>query len=288
MKTKHVLLVIAIMAAWGLAPVANKIGVTQIPPIFLTALRSCVVALVLLPFLKSPRGHIPQLLLLSLLMGTLHYCFVFTGIKGIDASLTTLLVMMQVPFTSLLAVPFFGERLGWRRILGLVTAFAGIALITVEPKVRAEFLPAMLILIGIFFWSASNILIKRMRLTNGNVINGWVAILSAPQLFAISFLLETDQVAAMQAADWTVWSALLYMAIVITAITFALWYRLLRQYTVNQVVPYTLLMPIFGVAASMLVLGDTLSWIIFAGGLMTLAGVAIIVLRRPSNIETGV
>ena len=282
MKTKHVLLVIAIMAAWGLAPVANKIGVTQIPPIFLTALRSCVVALVLLPFLKSPRGHMPQLLGLSLLMGTLHYSFVFTGIKGIDASLTTLLVMMQVPFTSLLAVPFFGER------LGLVTAFAGIALITVEPKVRAEFLPAMLILIGIFFWSASNILIKRMHLTDGNVINGWVAILSAPQLFAISFLLETDQVAAMQAADWTVWGALLYMAIVITAITFALWYRLLRQYTVNQVVPYTLLMPIFGVAASMLVLGDRLSWIIFAGGLMTLAGVAIIVFRRPSNIETGV
>jgi len=288
MQTKHVFLVLAIMAAWGLAPVASKIGVTQIPPIFLTALRACVVAVVLLPFLKSPRGHIPQLLSLSLMMGTLHYCFVFTGMKSIDASLTTLLVMMQVPFTSLLAVPFFGERLGWRRGLGLAIAFAGIALITVEPKVRAEFLPVLFILIGIFFWSTSNILVKRMRLTDGNMINGWVAILSAPQLFAISFLLETDQVAAMQTASWTAWGSVLYMAIVITAITFALWYRLLRWYTVNQVVPYTLLMPVFGVAASMLVLGDALSWIILAGGLMTLAGVAIIVLRRPLDIETGV
>jgi len=288
MKPQHIALALAIMVIWGMAFVPSKIGITQIPPIFFTALRACVVALLLLPFLKSPRGHIRELLWLSLMMGTLHYGFVFTGLKSIDASLAIILVLMQVPFASLLAVPFFGERIGWRRIIGLVTAFAGIVLITGRPEMRADFLPVLFILIGIFFWAAANILVKRMRLTDGNQINGWVAIFSAPQLFAVSFFLETGQIEAARTADWTAWTALIYIAGVVTVISFALWYRLLRWYPINQVMPFALLMPIFGVAAGMVVLGETLAWQTIAGGIVTLAGVAIIVLRRPTRIDAGI
>ena len=288
MKTGHLVLAFVMMIAWGFSMTAGKIGVSQIPPIFFITLRGALTALVLLPFLKNPRGHWRVLLLLSLLMGTLHHSFVFTGLKNLDASLVILLAQMQFPFAALLAIPFFGDRLGWRRMGGLVIAFIGIVLIVGEPKVQAGLLSAAFVLIGIFCWAASNILVKRMRLTDGNMINGWVAILMVPQTLALSFFLETGQIEAVRTADWMAWSSLFYMAILITAITFPLWYRLLRWYPVNQVMPFTLLMPVFGVLSGVLVLGESLSWQILIGGAITIAGVAIIVLRRPMEIEAGV
>ena len=57
------------------------------------------------------------------------------GLKNLDASLVILLAQMQFPFAALLAIPFFGDRLGWRRMGGLVIAFIGIVLIVGEPKV---------------------------------------------------------------------------------------------------------------------------------------------------------
>ena len=64
-------------------------------------------------------------------------------------------------------------------------------------------------------------------------------------------------------------------------IGYGMWYPLLRRYQMNQAMPFTLLVPIFGVASGIVMLGESLSLQTAAGGLMTMAGVAIIVLRRP-------
>lgn len=288
MKPAHFILALVIMTVWGFAFVAGKIGVNQIPPIFFTGLRSTLVALFLLPFLHIPRGHIRQLLLLSVGIGTLHYSLVFVGLQNVDASLAIILVMMQAPFAVLLAVVFLGERIGWRRILGLVIAFLGILLIIGEPDMRAEILPMLLILTGIFFWAAGNVQIRHFKLMDGSMINGWIAVFMTPQIFLVSFFLESGQMAAVQAADWRAWAALFFLAGVVTVGTFALWYRLISLYPVNQVMPFTLLMPVFGVVAGVLVLDETLSLRTILGGIVTLAGVAIIVLRRPDVVEAGV
>ncbi len=54
----------------------------------------------------------------------------------------------------------------------------------------------------------------------------------------------------------------------------------MRKYAVNQVVPYTLLIPALTVGASYLILGDRLDWQSALGGATTIVGVAVIVLRR--------
>lgn len=71
-------------------------------------------------------------------------------------------------------------------------------------------------------------------------------------------------------------------AIVITILilSYGLWYPLMRKYAVNQVVPYTLLIPALTVGVSYLILGDRLDWQSVLGGVTTIVGVAVIVLRR--------
>ena len=71
------------------------------------------------------------------------------------------------------------------------------------------------------------------------------------------------------------------MAILVTVISYVMWYRILRRYSVNQAMPFTLLVPVIGVLAAALLLDEPLTLRVILGGVATIAGVAVIVLRRP-------
>jgi O-acetylserine/cysteine efflux transporter len=71
----------------------------------------------------------------------------------------------------------------------------------------------------------------------------------------------------------------------VVIVGYGTWYWLLRRYGVNQVMAFTLLVPIFGVLSGVMVLGETLTGPLVAGGILTVIGVGIIVLRRPRLVE---
>jgi O-acetylserine/cysteine efflux transporter len=66
---------------------------------------------------------------------------------------------------------------------------------------------------------------------------------------------------------------------------YGVWYRMMRNFPVNQVMPFTLLIPLFGVLSGILFLDEPLTWFMLIGGAATLAGVAICVIRRPALVE---
>ena len=98
----------------------------------------------------------------------------------------------------------------------------------------------------------------------------------------LSLIFESGQLAAIENASLDAWIAILHMGIVVSIVGHGLWYQLVPKYRTNQTMPFTLLIPIFGVSLGIVLLGETLTWHVVAGGLVTLAGVAIIVFRRES------
>jgi O-acetylserine/cysteine efflux transporter len=198
----------------------------------------------------------------------------------LDGSTAALLSQSQVPFAALLAAVFFRDRLGWRRVLGLGVAFAGVVMIVGEPRFGNDLLPPLLILAGSFFWAFANILIKRLGSIEGFALSGWFSLFAAPQLLVLSLLLEHGQGPALRAAGAAGWGSVVYGALAVTILSYALWYPLIRRYPVNQTMPFTLLVPLFGVASSAAILGERLTWQTAVGGAATIAGVAIIVLRK--------
>jgi len=272
---------VGIMAIWGLNFAVAKIGLAQLPPILMMALRFGVVAVALGPFVKLPRGRFRPILLISVSLGLLHFSLMFTGLAGIDAATAAIAIQLQVPFAALLAAIFFKDRLGWRRALGMAIAFGGVALIAGEPRLEGSYLALALVVAAACIWSVANVQIKLLGEIDGMVLNAWVAIFATPQLLAASLLLEQGQWAAVTAADWRAWASVLYQSVLVFGLGYGIWYRLLRLYRVNQTMPFLLLVPVFGVAASVALLGEQLTATLVAGGLLTVAGVGIIVLRRP-------
>ncbi len=271
---------LGVMVIWGVNFPMGKLGVTELPPILFMALRFVLVAVLLCPLFPLPREKLGGVLRLAFVLGSLHFSMMFTGLSLMDAATASLLVQSQVPFAALLAAIFFRDRLGWRRLLGMLVAFAGVLVIVGEPRFGSDFLGPALILVASFFWAFANILIKRLGAIDGFALSGWLALFSAPQLLALSLLIEQGQGAALRSAGWGGWGGLIYGAIAVTVVSYGLWYPLVRRYAVNQTMPFTLLVPIFGVASSAAILGDEVSWQTALGGAATIAGVAIIVLPR--------
>jgi O-acetylserine/cysteine efflux transporter len=277
----HLLLFVFVMVIWGLNFVAAKMGLAQLPPLLLMTLRFGLFAVLAVPFVKWPRERWRPILAISFTLGFLHFALMFTGLAGIDAATAAIAIQLQVAFAALLAAIFLNDKIGWRRAIGLGISFLGVALIAGEPRFQGNYLALGLVIAASFVWSVANIQIKKLGHIDGLTLNAWVAVFATPQLCLASLLLEDGQMAALATADWRAFASVLYQVVAVLGVGYGIWYWLLRQYDVNQAMPFTLLVPLVGVASGVFLLGDALTPYLIIGGLLTVCGVTIIVLRRP-------
>jgi O-acetylserine/cysteine efflux transporter len=270
-----------VIIIWALNFIIGKIGVMQIPPLLMMSLRFMLVAVLLVPFLKPLDGRWREILALSFLLGGLHFGLMFSGLEGIDAGPAAIAIQLTVPFSALLALLFYRERLGTWQIGGMLVAFVGVYLLAGDP-VRAPSVVHFLMVVGAAFaWALANVVIKRLGPINSFSINAWVALLACPQLLLASLVLESGQAAAMATADWRAWGAIVYMALGASITAYGLWYYLIGKYAMNSIVPLTLLSPVLAVVLAVPLLGEALTANTLIGGAITLAGVAMIQFLRP-------
>jgi O-acetylserine/cysteine efflux transporter len=234
----------------------------------------------LCPWRRLPRDKLVQILLLSVSLGSLHFSLMFSGLQRVDASLASLLMPIQVPIGAVLAAIVFRDRLTPRLLAGMAIAFAGIYVIVGAPRAGNDPGAIALIIGAAFVWAVANIQFKFIGTVDPFALSGWIGFFAAPQLLLVSLFLEQDQLAVLGAAGWRGFGAVAYNAVVVTIVSYALWYPLMRRYPVSLMMSFTLLMPLIAVLASMLVLGETVSARVALGGLATLAGVGVIILRR--------
>ena len=281
LRPLHMLLILGIMLLWGINFAVAKIGLQQLPPIFLIACRFLLVAILLLPFAKRPHGQWGAIFAIAVVLGLLHFSFMFTGLSTVDAATAAIAIQLQVPFAALLAAVFFKDKLGWRRALGMAIAFIGVAVIAGEPRLNGQYLALSFVIIACFIWSIANVMIKRLKDVDGITLNAWMAVFATPMLFAASAVMEEGQVEAVRQADFWAYFAVVYQAVAVVVIGYGCWYWLMRRYQMNQIMSATLLVPLFGVVSGVVFLGEELTVNLIVGGLMAIAGVAIIIVRRP-------
>jgi O-acetylserine/cysteine efflux transporter len=280
MKPLDILIAIAVPVTWGLGLVFAKPAVDQFPPILLMALRFSVSALALVWFVGIPRASLKWLCLAALIGSTLQYGLTFNGLRILDASTTGLLVQAEAPFLALVGAVLFGERLGRRRVLGMGIAFAGIYLISGEPRIQGQELGVVLVLGGAFLWACGQAVIRTLGPIGGMTAIAWVSVFAAPQLFLASALVESGHAAALAGAGLQVWATVLYLGLVMTAVGYSCWYHVLGRYEVNKVAPFLLLTPVTSVLGGALLLGEAVTPTILTGGAVLIAGVALLVIER--------
>jgi len=270
-------LCLLVVLIWGLNFVIAKLGIQELPPIFLIGLRFSLVAALLIPFVAVPRPLLGKILLLSLTLGGLHFSLMFTALQRLDASTASVAIQLQVPFAALLSRLVLGERLGPLRLAGMALAFSGIVIMAGEPRIGRDLAALGMALAAALVWAVANIQVKFLGKLDGFTLNAWMSLLAAPQLLLSSWLFESGQWQALLQAGIRGWGAILYMALGVTIVGYGLWYRMLARYPVSQLVPFTLLVPVIGVFTGVTLLDEPLSARIALGSAVTVLGVGIIV-----------
>jgi len=210
----------------------------------------------------------------------LQYSLTFNGVRGIDASTAALLVQLEVPFGLILAWLVLGDRISLKQWLGIAIAFTGAILIIGEPKLAGDLIYAFMVIGGAFTWAVGQIMIKKLGNIGGFRLITGVALFATPQLFVASLLFEQNQLEQIQTASPAAWAAVAYLGLIMTALAYALWYRLLGHYTVNQVMPFLLLLPVTSVFGGIFFLDESLTTKIALGGCLAIIGVAMITIQR--------
>lgn len=285
---KHLAFLILINLIWGLNLIASKIGVARFPPIFFTALRFLSIVVLVFPMLRLHRGQMRYLLAGTAFIGPVAFALLFVGLrKAEDASTVAIATQMGVPFSTLLSVWLLGEKIRWKRRLGIALAFGGVVIIGFDPRVIEYWEGLALVVVSTFFASLGLIYIKRLKGIGPLELQVWTAIIGAPVLLLVSFALETGQWSSVLTAGWAGWGALAFTVLMSSLVAHTGWYYLISRYPVTSLSPVTLLSPLFGIFFGVTLLHDQLTARMLIGGAITLVGVLIVVVREKKLVDTG-
>ena len=284
MKPADVCIAVLVAVIWGLAFVATRIALDEFSPSLMTALRFSIAALPCL-FLRKPKVSWPLLIAISFTLFLGQFLSQAYGIAhGVPVGLSSVIVQSQALFTIAFAVIAFGEWPTPVQGLGITIAAAGLLMICGTVGYDFSITAFAVLMISPISFAIGNLLLRRAHGAPMFDLLAWLCLASAVPLLALA--LASDGPA-------TTWHSLTHMSLtglicilllggVSTSAAYWLWGRLLRDYPVAQVVPFALLVPFVGSAASSIVFSERFGSLRLAGMLTVVGGIALMLLsRRP-------
>ena len=278
MTVPDIFTALAVVVIWGVNFVVIKIGLRDLPPILFTCLRFTFAAFPLVFFVQRPRTGFGLVALFGLFQFALQFTLLFTGIKlGLPAGLASLVIQLQAFFTIGLAVLVLGERPRAMQLVGALVAFSGMGLVAIHLEGAATLIGFVLVVLGGFCWALANIVSKKMGQVNALSLMVWGSLLAAPPLLLVSWLVEGGAAWQLAAERFSTRTALavLFQSYPNTLLGFGIWSMLMRKYAAATVAPFSLLVPVAGMGAAAVVLGESLPWWKLVAGLLVLGGLAL-------------
>lgn len=289
---------IAVLVAllWGLNFPAIHLSLEQFPPFFLVALRFTLIAVPTIAFVPRPRVPLRWLVGYGLGFGTLQFAFLYGAMAaGMPTGLASLVLQSAAPFTVLLAAALLRERLTVRQGLGTAVAvigLGGIAVHRADVGGGAALLPVVLTLCGGLGWALGNLSSRLAAPDSPLRLTLWMSVVPPVPMLALA--LAFDGPAAITTSLTTLGAhrallalaGLAYTVLLATVVGSGLWTTLLSRNPSSTVAPFSMLVPIAGVAGSWALLGEDPAVADLALGALVVAGVLLGSVRPRPSAET--
>jgi O-acetylserine/cysteine efflux transporter len=132
-------------------------------------------------------------------------------------------------------------------------------------------------------WASGNVINKKIGPTAVLSLVSWSALVPIVPFFLLSLYFEGSDVIVHSLTNMNVSSALtiVYLAVAATLIGYTLWGRLLSSLPTHMVAPLTLLVPVVGLSAAWILLGEALQPLQIIGALIVMCGLLINVFGQP-------
>ncbi|MEZ0306577.1 MAG: EamA family transporter [Ramlibacter sp.] len=281
---------LAIVFIWGMNFVAMKYALRDFTPFQLGAARYVFAALPLVLLVKPPRLHWKWVVIYGLFQGVGQFGFLFSAIKvGMTASLASVLMQTQVFFTAIFGYVLLRERASRQLQIGMLLAALGLTCFGMNyagPQTGHSATTAwgfVLNLCAASMWAASNIVARKAQQASAGfdplAFVVWSSL--APVLpFALMTLAFDDPATrwAWTGAGVSSWIAVGYLGWVATVLAYGMWTGLLKRHPANRVAPFSLGVPVVGLAAGLLWLGESITGWQWAGIALVVAALGWVML----------
>lgn len=278
---RDLLLALAVVAVWGTNFVVIRVGLDDLPPLLFATLRFGFALFPAALIIRRPAVPWRSLAAYGVLIGFGQFGLLYIAMDGyISPGLASLVVQSQAFFTIALAMAFSGERPRPFQLLALLLATVGIGVIIRHGDAGATPLGLGLVLLAAVCWAGGNHVAKTSGATDMLAFVVWASLFSVPPLLAGALLIEgwPAMRSAMAHAGLQAWAAILWQSVGNTMFGYAAWGWLLSRHPAATVTPMAMLVPVFGMGASALLLGEALpAWKVAAAALV-IGGLAINVL----------
>ncbi|HEY0617998.1 MAG TPA: EamA family transporter [Kribbella sp.] len=291
MNPRHVLLAVAVAIVWGVNFVVIEVGLQDFPPLLFSALRFFFAAVPAVFILGKPRVAWRYVIAVGLVLGVAKFGLLFVGMDhGAPAGLSSLVLQSQVIFTLLFAVLVLRERPRKTQLLGIGIACVGMVLIVIDHGSAAPLGAVALVVAAAACWGVSNIVTRHAKPQDTLRFMVWVSAVAVVPLLLLSLLTEGahDDLDALGNIDLTGIGAIGYLSFVATLFGFGAWGFLLRQYDASTVAPFSLLVPVVGMAAAWVLRGEAVGPQQAIAAALIIGGMACTVIRRRTTVEWGV
>ena len=260
-----------------------KVGLREVPPFALAALRFVFAAVPLVFFIRRPRMPWLDIACYGLAIGVAQFGLLFLAIKlGMPAGLSSLVIQLQVFFTIGLAIAFLGDRLQRHNLIGAAIAGAGIVLLAafkLASGMESTFIGFVLVIVSAFAWAVGNVIAKHAAGAHEPdmfALIVWSSLIPPLPLALLSYAFEGGPAVwdAVASAGALTWACVFVLAWGATLFGFASWAALLHRYPTGLIAPFALLIPVSGLASGAILLGESLAPLQALGVLLVFAGLA--------------
>jgi O-acetylserine/cysteine efflux transporter len=298
--TRDYLSALAVVVIWGLNFIFMKFALRDFTPFQMGAARYVFAVLPLIFFIKRPNLNVKWLLYYGLFQGVGQFGFLFVGLKlGMTAALASVLMQTQVFFTALIGFFLLGEKPSRSLQIGLFLAAMGLACFAMNYIAPQTINTPATTLFGLIFcvlgasmWAASNIVVRKAQQSlkkdtsfDAVAFLVWSSIVPILPFIVLTLLFDVEATRwRWLDASWGSWVSIAFLGWVATIIAYALWTGLLKRHPANRVAPFSLGVPVVGITAGMVVLGEQITnwqW----GGITLVVAALLMVMFGPRLLK---
>lgn len=285
MALRDFFLLMAMCLIWASNNIVSKIVVSDmtVPPLAYAAVRFALVAVLTLPWLLPAPRPVWRMIAIAQLIGGLNFALLFVGFQTATPSAASIIVQLGVPMTTVLSMVMLGEKVRWRRGLGMSLTLAGAVLVMWHPQGVSMSIGLWLIAGAALAGSLGAVMMKQMEGVKPMQFQAWVGFCSVWPLMLMSGLWEHNQLGAMLHAGWPFLAAVAYSALIVSVIAHTVYYHLIQKYEATLISPLTLMTPLATIVMGVLITKDHFDIRMAIGAALALLGVLIVAVR-PNHV----
>jgi drug/metabolite transporter (DMT)-like permease len=281
-----------IYLVWGSTFLAIRIGVAEVPPFLLAAMRFSVAGVVLFAWTVSRREPLPSirewrsLLILAALIFVVDYGLLFWAEQRVLSGIAAIVLATIPLFTALAEIALLRtQTLTTRLVLALTTGITGVAVLTVHSVSlgggRIDPIGAAALVLASFSWSVASVLSRRLPLPSSKVMSsGAQMLLGGGLLGIISGLLGEFRAFHVSSISPKAWFSLFYLIIAGSILGFTAYVWLISHQSPTKVGTYAYVNPVVAVLIGYCFAGEALDLRTVLGTLFVLTSVVIITTTR--------